>query len=116
MLEVESAEKEECNKRIQEVNQLNKRVAVARIAGIMKVKAMMTSFEMVKAAAEFNRRKVKMMRKMPKPRKKQWWERLMEHELDHFYQQVDLSKAPKRYRDVLRFIVEHKLIKHVITI
>ena len=86
MLNVESTEKEECNKRIQEVNELNKRIAITRIAGIMKVKAMISSFEMVRAAAEFHRRKVKMMRKMPLPRKKQWWERLMEHELDHFYQ------------------------------
>jgi hypothetical protein len=45
----------------------------------------MTSFQMIRAAAEFNKRKVKFMRQVPLPRKKQWWERLMEHELDHFY-------------------------------
>ena len=40
----------------------------------------------------------------------------MQHELDHFYKEIDLQKAPKRYRDLIRFIVEHKLIRHVITI
>ncbi len=56
------------------------------------------------------------MRQIPLPRKKQWWERLMEHELDHFYKEVDVKRVPKRYREVIIFIVEHRLIKHVITI
>jgi hypothetical protein len=55
------------------------------MAGIIKVKGLMTSFQMIRAAAEFNKRKVKLMRQIPLPRKKQWWERLMEHELDYFY-------------------------------
>ena len=87
-----------------------------RIAGIVKVKAIMNGFCMIKAAAEFNRRRLKLVRQIPRPRKKQWWERLMQHELDHFYKEIDLQKAPKRYRDLIRFIVEHKLIRHVITI
>jgi hypothetical protein len=58
---------------------------VRRLAGIIKVKGLMTSFQMIRAAAEFNKRKVKFLRQVPLPRKKQWWERLMEHELDHFY-------------------------------
>lgn len=32
------------------------------------------------------------------------------------YKKVDIKKTPKRYRDIIRFIVEHRLIKHVITI
>lgn len=40
----------------------------------------------------------------------------MEEQLEAFYKQVDIKKTPKRYRDVMRFIVEHRLIKHVITI
>ncbi len=87
-----------------------------RIAGMVKVKGMMTGFQILRAAAEFNRRKVRLMRQIPLPRKKQWWERLMEHELDHFYKEVDVKMVPKRYREVIRFIVEHRLIKHVITI
>ena len=61
-MEVEEQEKTLCNQRIQEVNTNNRRIAVRRIAGIIKVKGLMTSFQMIRAAAEFNKRKVKLMR------------------------------------------------------
>ena len=61
-MEVEEQEKTHCNQRIQEINTNNRRIAVRRIAGIIKVKGLMTSFQMIRAAAEFNKRKVKLMR------------------------------------------------------
>ena len=41
---------------------------------------------MIRATTDYKEYKERMARKMPKPRMKQWWERLMERELDHFYE------------------------------
>jgi len=55
---------------------------------------------------------------MPKPRRKQWWEKLMEEEYDYFYEVAGekLKKVPPVYRDIYDFILEHRLIKYVIVI
>ena len=59
-----------------------------------------------------------MLRDMPKPRRKQWWEKLMEEEYDYFYEIAGdkLKKVPPVYRDIYNFILEHRLIKYVIVI
>ena len=58
-----------------------------RITGIIKVKCLRAPFELIRSASEYRIRKKKLVKSLPSVRKKQLWETLMEHELDHFYSQ-----------------------------
>lgn len=46
---------------------------------------MLTAFEMIKVAGDFNVSKERLLRVLSKPRMKKWWEKLMDREFDHFY-------------------------------
>jgi len=52
----------------------------------------------IKAASEFKTKKIKMMRNLPKPRRRQWWEKLIEEQYEFFYDgngSLDLKRVPK---------------------
>lgn len=77
---------------------------------------MVAPLDLMRAYAMFSKKKGAVLRSLPKPRMKKWWETLQDHELDHFYKQMEIEKAPKRYRELQRLILKHNLIKHIITI
>ncbi len=51
----------------------------------------MTSFDLIKTSNQMKDRRVELVRSLPKPRKKQWWEKLVETEYDYFYSKFDMS-------------------------
>ena len=53
---------------------------------------------------------------MPLPRRKKWWEKLAEHQHDHFYQEAEdiQGSVPRDYRMIYSLIIEHRLMKHVL--
>lgn len=55
-----------------------------------------------------------MMYTMPKPRRKQWWEKLLEEQYDHFYEDAEKLKIPNKFQGIYKNIVEHRKIKEVI--
>jgi hypothetical protein len=60
-----------------ELHSKEKKIALIRLAKIMQTKSLMSTFELIRTAGKYNRLKVQMLRSMPKPRKKQWWEKVM---------------------------------------
>jgi len=53
---------------------------------------------------------------MPKPRKKQWWELLLEKQFDHFYEEADNIKFADQFVPIYRIILEHRKMKEVVQI
>jgi hypothetical protein len=62
-----------------------KRRSLNRLAAIIKLKTLKSSMQLIKAVGEFKVYRARLMRSVPKPRLKQWWEKLMEEEHDCFY-------------------------------
>eukprot|EP00347_Sterkiella_histriomuscorum_P019570 403341130 len=116
--QVELDGKIDFTEKVQTLRRLIKRQAIYKVVNLIKTKALRTPFELIKASNEYAYYKHKLMRDLPKPRKKQWWEKLMEEEYDYFYEKAGekLKKVPVCYRDLYEFILEHRLIKQVIQI
>ncbi|CDW79638.1 UNKNOWN [Stylonychia lemnae] len=115
---LESKGKVDFSEKVRILNRLVKRQAINKFSNIIKTKVLKSPFQMIKACSEYKFYKNKMLRDLPKPRKKQWWEKLMEEEYNYFYEQAGekLKRVPLVYRDIYDFILEHRLIKHVIVI
>ena len=63
-----------------------KRQALMKIFTILKIKVVKSPFYLIKAASDFQFYKQRLLRSFPKPRIRQWWEKLMEEEYDTFYE------------------------------
>jgi hypothetical protein len=75
---------------------LIRRQRLSILFNIISVKAFKSSFYLIKAAVEYKKLKVKMMKSLPKPRRKQWWEKLIEEEYDHFYEgKISMNQIPQ---------------------
>lgn len=59
-----------------------------KVINILINKTFKSTFFLIKMAGYYKYMKNKMMLEMPKPRKKQWWEKLMEEEFDIFYEKA----------------------------
>ena len=89
-----------------------------KIATILLMKALRIPFEILKAYKEFIGKRNMMMEKIPKPRRRQWWEKVMEKEFEFLYDKAkkQMKEAPVKYRDLYEMIIEHKLMRHIILI
>jgi len=74
----EKAKKEEYQIKFDKIQDWKHSHALSRLTCILKAKSIRSSFKLIKAAAYFNHHKRQVVAKLPKPRKKQWWERLLE--------------------------------------
>lgn len=84
----ESEGKMEFKEKVKVLDRMLKRQALLKILTMIKLKNIKTPFYLIKAAADYKFYKQKMLRQFPKPRRKQWWEKLMEEEYDYFYEKA----------------------------
>jgi hypothetical protein len=65
---------------------------------------------MIEAIANFKRKKAALLEKMPLPRRKKWWEKLSEHQHDHFYDEAIelLPSVPRSFVKVYTTIINHR--------
>ena len=76
------------------------------------------SFSMIGATAQFKQSKVSLLEKMPLPRRKKWWEKLSEHQHDHFYNDAEdlLETVPQTFLPCYQVIIDHKLMDRILII
>ena len=81
-------------------------------------KSMRGAFHGLEAYVRFSKSKADLLNKMPLPRRKKWWEKLSEHQHDHFYQEAIemFPSVPGKYQMVYKIIIEHKLMHNVLVI
>ena len=68
--------------------------------------------------ADFKQSKVALLEKMPLPRRKKWWEKLSEHQYDHFYVEAEeiLPSVPRKYLSLYQLIIDQKLMHNILLI
>ena len=59
-----------------------------------------------------------MLERLPQPRRKKWWEKLAEHQHDHFYQEVQemLPTVPAKYLETYTIILKQRQMHQVLKI
>ena len=94
------------------------RIRLRALCSLLNEKNLRRAFSAFEGNAKFKRSKQALLEKMPLPRRKKWWEKLSEHQHDHFYQEaVEMySTVPRDYQLVYKLIIEHQLIKHILVI
>jgi len=94
------------------------KIRLRGLVALLTEKHLRRPFHMIEGIANFKRSKAALLEKMPLPRRKKWWEKLSEHQHDHFYDEAVelLPSVPRDFSKVYSLIVEHCLMHNVLTI
>lgn len=92
-----------------------------RIQGMLNLlteKYLRSPFHMIQRMAEFKVKKEALLEKMPLPRRKKWWEKLSEHQYDHFYEEAEeiLPSVPRKYLPLYQLVIDQKLMNSILVI
>ena len=82
------------------VRNCHTRLKLRQMCAILLNKSLRTPFYQLRAYKDFIGNRDKMLSKLPTPRRKQWWEKLVDTQYDHFYEEglTLLPTVPPQYQ------------------
>ena len=100
------------------MQQVVKRMQLMRVVSVLKQNSYGYSFGLLKAYVEYRNKRLQLMKSLPVPRRKLWWEKLREKEYEHLYRQASLLKAgaPRQYRYLYDLLIKQKQMGKLVRI
>ena len=95
-------------------------IRLRAMASLLTEKMYRKTWLQIDSYAHFTRSKAHLLERLPLPRRKKWWEKLAEHQHDHFYQEareVMTSKSfPAHYTEAYSVIIQHQQMHKILKI
>lgn len=78
-----------------------KNIRLRAMVSLLTEKLLRNTFHSLEGYVSFTKRRLQLIDKLPLPRRKKWWEKLAEHQHDHFYQEAHemLPTVPAKYTE-----------------
>uniref|UniRef100_A0A7S3I7Y9 Uncharacterized protein n=1 Tax=Favella ehrenbergii TaxID=182087 RepID=A0A7S3I7Y9_9SPIT len=94
------------------------RIRLRAMMSLLTEKFYRNTWHSLEGYGSFSQSKAQLLERLPLPRRKKWWEKLAEHQHDHFYQEAVemLPTVPAKYLETYTLIIEHQMMQAILKI